>query len=81
MKKQTFSPEALTEELQKESRSLGLPESSTNLIIEKVLKAVLTWLENRDIITKSDLERVVSHELDKYSTDLAFLYQHRDKLI
>ena len=76
-----FSPEELVENLRFSSRSLGLPESSVEPIIERVLKAVLTWLENRDIITKSDLERVVSSELGKYSPDLALLYQSHSKVI
>ena len=76
-----FSPENLASELRLESRSLGLPESSTEPLIKNVLDAVLGWLENREIITKSDLERVVGLELDKYSADLAFVYRNRDKII
>ncbi|MBR3204345.1 hypothetical protein IKF81_01530 [Candidatus Saccharibacteria bacterium] len=76
-----FSPEELVEELKQDSKSLGLPEHSTSAIIKRVLESVLIWLENRDIITKSDLERVVSCELDKYSSDLAFLYRNRNKII
>ncbi|MBQ1528234.1 hypothetical protein IIZ77_01130 [Candidatus Saccharibacteria bacterium] len=78
---ETFSPEALVSRLQSDARSLNLPEGSTEPIIERVLHAVLSWLENRDIITKSDLERVVSSELDKYSPDLALVYRNRDKII
>lgn len=81
MSGQIFSPEELVNLLQNESRSLGLPEYSIAPIIERVLRSVLAWLEHRDIITKSDLERVVSSELDKYSPDLALVYRHRDKII
>lgn len=81
MSSQIFSPEELVALLQSESRSLGLPEYSVAPIIERVLHSVLTWLEHRDIITKSDLERVVSSELDKYSPDLALVYRHRGKII
>ena len=76
-----FTPDELVADLKSESRSLGLPEKSVDSIIARVLKAVLTWLETRDIITKSDLERVVSCELDKYSPDLAFVYRNRNKII
>ena len=78
---ETFSPESLAARLQSDARSLALPEGSVEPIIERVLHAVLTWLETRDIITKSDLERVVSLELDKYSPDLALVYRNRDKII
>ncbi|MBR2586874.1 hypothetical protein IKE71_00655 [Candidatus Saccharibacteria bacterium] len=76
-----FSPNELVSTLRSESRSLGLPEGSIEPIIERVLKAVLTWLENREIITRSDLERVVSSELKKYSPDLALVYENREKVI
>ncbi|MBR3319748.1 hypothetical protein IKG20_00335 [Candidatus Saccharibacteria bacterium] len=81
MSDQIFSPDELTSLLESESRSLGLPEHSIAPIIERVLHAVVTWLENREIITKSDLERVVSSELDKYSPDLALVYRNRGKII
>lgn len=76
-----FSPESLVADLKAESAALGLPELSLDSIIARVLKAVLTWLETRDIITKSDLERVVVRELEKYSADLAFAYENREKFI
>lgn len=78
---ETFSPESLAARLQSDARSLALPEGSVEPIIERVLHAVLTWLETRDIITKSDLERVVSLELDKYSPDLALIYRNQGKII
>ncbi len=76
-----FSPDELVSLLRSESRSIGLPENSTEPIIERVVHAVLVWLENRNIITKSDLERVVGSELDKYSPDLALVYRNREKII
>ncbi|MBQ6320830.1 hypothetical protein IJI17_01230 [Candidatus Saccharibacteria bacterium] len=76
-----FSPAELVDELMAESRSLGLPEKSVPPIIERVLNAVTCWLTDREIITRSDLERVVFGELAKYSPDLAFVYRNRDKII
>lgn len=76
-----FSPEELVSELKMSSRALNLPEGSVEPIIRRTLEGVLTWLEGRDIITKSDLERVVSRELGKYSPDLRLLYENRDKFI
>lgn len=76
-----FSPEELVSSLKSDARSLNLPEHSVEPIIERVVHAVLTWLENRDIITKSDLERVVGNELDKYSPDLALVYRNKEKVI
>ncbi len=77
----TFSPDALISRLKTDARAINLPEGSVEPIIERVVRAILTWLETRDIITKSDLERVVSTELDKYSPDLALIYRNRDKII
>ena len=76
-----FSPETLVSGLKTDARALNLPEASVEPIIARVLHAVLEWLENREIVTKSDLERVVSSELDKYSPDLALVYRNRDKII
>lgn len=76
-----FTPDELASLLRSESRSIGLPENSAEPIIERVIHAVVVWLENRNIITKSDLERVVSSELDKYSPDLALVYRNREKII
>ncbi|MBQ6147423.1 hypothetical protein IJH66_02625 [Candidatus Saccharibacteria bacterium] len=76
-----FKSEDLAEELRRESRSLGLPAGSAEDVIKKVTEGVCLWLEERNIITKSDLERVVSRELDKYNADLAYIYRNRDKII
>ncbi|MBQ6130487.1 hypothetical protein IJI72_02245 [Candidatus Saccharibacteria bacterium] len=78
---QFFSPEALVSDLKTSSRALNLPEGSVEPIIKHTLEGVLTWLEGRDIITKSDLERAVSRELEKYSPDLHLLYENRNKFI
>ncbi len=76
-----FSPDELVAQLTLDSRSLGLPENTVPPIIERVLHSVMCWLEHREIITRSDLERVVSAELEKYSPDLAFVYRNHDKII
>ena len=81
MSNQIFSPEELVSTLQADSKAIGLPAGSVEPIIERVLHAVTTWLADRNIITKSDLERVVGSELDKYSPDLALVYRNRDKVI
>lgn len=73
-----FSSERLAQELRLNCRALGLPEASIEPLVARVSEAVLTWLTKRDIITKSDLERVVAAELQKYSPDLALLYLNKD---
>ncbi len=81
MKKTPFEKSALVDELRRESRSLGIPAGSAESVIQKVVENVCLWLEERNMITKSDLERVVSRELDKYNADLAYIYRNRDKII
>ncbi len=80
-KEEFFSPEALVMRLKTDSRALGYPEGSAEPIIERVLSAVLAWLDNRNIVTRGDLERVVTSELDKYSPDLALIYRNKDQVI
>lgn len=76
-----FSPDNLVSDLKASARALDLPEGSIEPIIRRVVESVLVWLNNRDIVTKSDLERVVSRELGKYSDDLRVLYENQNKFI
>ncbi|MBQ3464388.1 hypothetical protein IJH27_00960 [Candidatus Saccharibacteria bacterium] len=80
-KTELFSPEELVEELRSESRALRLPESSSEPIIRKVVEGLISWLGEREIVTRKDLERVVGGELEKYSPDLAYLYRNRESII
>ena len=79
--KKTFEKSSLVDELRRESKSLGIPAGSAEIIIQKVIENICPWLEERSIVTKSDLERVVSLELDKYNSDLAYIYRNRGKII
>lgn len=81
MSKKSFEKSALVDELRRESKSLGIPAGSAELIIRNVVNNVCCWIEKRNMITKNDLERVVSLELDKYNADLAYIYRNRDKII
>ena len=76
-----FLPEQLVNELKNQGQSLGLPERSVESITAKVLHAIVIWLEGRELITSADLERIVGRELEKYSPDLAFVYNNRGKII
>ena len=76
-----FERGELIEELRREAKSLNIPAGLAEEIIKKVVTGVCKWLEKREIITKNDLERVVSRELDKYNKDLAYIYRNRDKII
>ena len=76
-----FSPDDLASELKSDASILGLPECSTELITKRVLEGVSAWIGTREIVTKSDLRRAVSHELGKYSGDLQLLYEVGDKII
>ena len=76
-----FERRDLAEELRRDSKSLGIPAGSADIIIDSVIESVCSWLEKRSLITKDDLERVVSRELDKYNKDLAYIYRNRDKII
>ena len=81
MTKKSFEKSDLIDELRRESKSVGIPAGSAELIIRKVIEGICPWLEERNMITKSDLEWVVSRELDKYNADLAYIYRNRDKII
>lgn len=82
-KAKTFNvtPKALKVELQNEAKILGLPSSTSDLIIERVMKRITKWLEERPAVTETDLNRKLASELKKYNTDLAYVYQNRGKII
>lgn len=77
----TFDKDLLAKDLKTEARALGIPVGAANAFVEKTVTATCAKLKKKKIITKRDLERTVVAELKKYNTDLAYVYQNRDKII
>lgn len=71
----------LIKELKFHARGLDIPEGAADIFIDKTILAVKKELKNKTIITKQDLIRYVTKELQKYNSDLAYVYKNYDKII
>lgn len=71
----------LIKELKFHTRGLDIPEGAADIFIDKTISAVKKELKNKTIITKQDLIRYVTKELQKYNSDLAYVYKNYDKII
>ena len=71
----------LIKNLKVDARGIGIPSGASEIFIEKSLTAAKHALKSKKIITEKDLERAIAKELKKYNTDLAYVYENRDKII
>ncbi|MBR0480141.1 hypothetical protein IJJ49_02700 [Candidatus Saccharibacteria bacterium] len=78
---ETFDKKSLTKLLKIDARALDIPVGAAEIFIEKSLTAVEKSLKSKKIITENDLNRLIVKELKKYSADLAYVYENRDKII
>lgn len=67
--------------LKTDARAIGIPSGAADIFIEKTLESTEKQLQQKTIITDKDFIRIVSKELKKYNTDLAYIYKNRDKII
>lgn len=76
-----FNEKELISELKVDAKAIGIPSGAAEVFIEKTVSGVKKRLKNKRIITSDDLMRAVVAELNIYNTDLAYVYQNRDKII
>ena len=76
-----YSEKDLKNLLKPDAKALGIPSGAADVFIERTLKSVEKSLKSKDLITESDLTRLVIRELKKYHADLAYVYQNRGKII
>ena len=71
----------LAKTLQIDAVGLGIPSGAAKIFVAKSLDAAAESLQGKSILTAQDVKRAVYKELKKYSTDLAYVYRNRDKII
>lgn len=71
----------LRKTLKIDARAIGIPSGAAEAFIDRTLKSAKQTLKHKKIITKNDLERVITKELKKYNADFAYVYENRDKII
>ena len=76
-----FDEKLIKQNLKIDARAIGIPSGSAEIFIEKTLENVKKQLKNKTIITNKDLERIITKELKKYNSDLAYVYEFRDKIV
>lgn len=67
--------------LKAHAKALDIPPGSAEMFIDKSLSAAKKALKHRKISTQNDITRAVAKELNKYNTDLAYVYENYDKII
>lgn len=77
----TFSEEKLVADILQEAKLLHLPQSTAELIANKIVACVAKWASKRTVVTVDDINRRVALEAAKYNADLAYVYQNRGKII
>ena len=71
----------LKKELKIHAHAVGIPEGSAKVFIDQTILSIRKKLTKQPIITDQDLVRLVSKELSKYNSDLAYAYKNHDKII
>ena len=80
-KNNIFNEQELKNELKIDALGVGIPAGAAEIFINQTLKSVEKSIGKKEIITKSDLTRLITRELKKYDKDLAYVYENRDKII
>jgi transcriptional regulator NrdR family protein len=57
-------------------QSVREPVGSAELIAERVLKDVTTWLEDKKEVTSNDIREIASIHLKGYNPDAGYMYRH-----
>ena len=81
MKSQRFSATQLEKDILKEAKSLDIPAGAAADIAARTIAAVERKLKGKTTITERDYCEIVTAELEKYNSDLAYIYHNRDKII
>lgn len=77
----TVKAAALKQEILAEAKVVRLPMGTAEVVAEKVAEQVAKWAGRRSAVTQADLNRQIAKEMLKYSRDLAYVFQNRDKII
>lgn len=81
MKQEKFDEAAIKKSLKIYAKSLGIPSGAANAFIDQTLEKTKKSLQKKSIITDQDLSRILVKELKKFNTNLAYVYENRDKII
>ena len=70
-----------TKLLKADAKALGIPAGAAEIFIQKSITAAFKSLQKKSIVTELDIEKAITKELKKYHTDLAYVFENRDKIV
>ena len=73
--------EKYTKLLKTDARALGIPAGAAEIFIQESVAAAIKTLQKKSIVTELDVEKAITRELKKYHTDLAYVFENRDKIV
>lgn len=76
-----FDEDDLRKELLTSAKAVGISVAVAEVISTKIASRVAERVSKRTVIAMNDLNRLITEEANKYSQDLAYVYQNRDKII
>lgn len=71
----------LTKQITCDAKGVGVPTGAAKVMADRIAEKVLDWANVRGTMTEADLYRQLAKEAKKYSGDLAYVYENRDKII
>ena len=75
-----FSRKKLMKEIMREAKVLNLHMGAAEIMAGRVAANLAKKMEGREF-TQHELDQKVARELKKYNPDLAYIYQHRGRII
>lgn len=75
-----YDPDKLYDSLVRSCRSVHLPAGEASDIARKVTAAVDAWCGGKTVVTTIDIRKAASRHLEKYNSDVAYIY-HSHKVI
>lgn len=72
---------SLKKSIKIDARGLGIPSGAAEIFADKAIAGTSKSLRSKKIITDKDLSLALAKEFAKYSPDLAYVYENRDKII
>lgn len=71
----------LAKQIVRDAKGVGIPAGSAKMMADQIAEKVIGWAKKRSTITEADLDRQLAKVAKKYSDDLAYVYENRDKII
>lgn len=76
-----LTDERIYQEVMREAKVLNMQAGAAEIIAKKVTEAIIKWGKNRAAVTEVDLNQRLAKETKKFNSDLAYLFESKNKII